>query len=552
MRIPPSPLVPFVLLAGLAPTAAAQLARAGTPASARHTLDAEVPSLLLPAPDVAALRAEDAERDPFPFRYGAVVPFEAGIESDGRWDEVAETGAFVWRLELSSPGALSLGVLFDQFQIPEGGEVYLYDPERRTVLGAYTSDNHQPNGMLAIQPLAGDRVVVEYVQEGWVTETPRLRVGEVVHDYRGILDRLQTASKRNAICYIDINCPQGDPYQDIKRSVVEVLIGRRPVLRRTHQQHGRGRHALLPDRRPLRLDMTNVVAIFNYERTGCSSGQLLAVADPLGRHAARPLARLRLAAVRVQQRAAGESFQPFFAGWGRTQRRPPSPAIGIHHAQGLPKKISIDNQAPTNGGNMWQVVWEDGQVHGGSSGSPLFNGRKRIIGPACCVSNFNCGTQQVMYGRLDKFWNQDNLEEWLDPLATGRYGWDGYDPFNPQSIPYYGTDVNPRAYTTTLPALGSLWTATVDTSSEPAATSTVLLGHAASIPAGQIYGFGELLIDLSSTRYFTSTEPVAGGVSIHSQTIPNDPTFAGAVAYSQAFILGGGTTATNGVKLRVR
>ena len=120
---------------------------------------------------------------------GAVIPTALSSDEAGEWSE-SPGGELVWRLALSSPGALSLGVLFDRFELPAGGELYLYDRARTSVLGAFTAAVRQENGMLAVQPLLGDELVIEYVQPSGVLARPVLRVGEVVHDYRGILDRI--------------------------------------------------------------------------------------------------------------------------------------------------------------------------------------------------------------------------------------------------------------------------------------------------------------------------------------------------------------------------
>ena len=537
-------------LLSLTGPAAAQLSQPGVPASELVELDGVVPSVVLPPPDVARLLIEDQERGDFPFRYGAPIATSVGLDRDGLWSEVPGSGALVWRVEIASPGAYSLGLLFSEFRIPEGGYVFAYDPDRANVLGAYTSFNEQANGMLGVEPLPGDRLILEYVQEAWVTEMPRLVVGEVVHDYRDVLNELQGAGGPDgpeAACQIDINCPEGAPYQDIKRAVVQTLVGgglcSAGLLNNTAE-----------DGTPYFLtadhcgNMANGVFVFEYERTGCSTGGSSQSKTVSGatRHARSNIYDSQLYRMNNTPPAG---HQPFYAGWGRGPT-PRGPAVGIHHPAGLPKQISIDDDDPSNAGNMWQVDWEDGLVQGGSSGSPLFNERGRIIGPACCVNNFSCANQTVSYGRFDRFWNIDNLGKWLDPLGLGVVGLDGYDPHNAQAIPYYGSNVNPRVYTSNLPQLGSAWTATVDTSAIPDATTVLLVGYS-GLSTGQFFGFGELLFDLTSTELFSRASPVIAGSADVTFNIPNNPGLVGAVAYSQALILGTGQTATNGIKLRV-
>ncbi len=528
----------------------AQLSAGGRPHSEVAGLPLDVPLVILDPPDIARLRAEDEARDDWPFRYGAVLPAALGLEEHGRWDEAL--GKLVWRLALRSPGALSLGVVFDQYQIPAGGELYLYDPARAEVLGAFNELNNNASGSLAIQPLPGDAVVIEYVQPSTVTATPRLHIGEVIHDYRGILPQLAAWSGNlaaSAGCLVDINCPIGANYQDIKRSVIMVLAG------------GGGCSAGLlnntaEDGTPYFLtanhcgDMTNVVAVFNYELSGCGSGtssqsQTLSGASLLA------ATTLQDSQLYLLNQSPPMAYAPFYAGWQRTGS-PPAPGISISHPSLLPKKLAIDRDQPTFTGNFWAVQWETGTLQGGSSGSPLFDGNKRVLGPCCCVGGFTCNNQLANYGNLGRFYTTRNLGPHLDPLGLNPAGIDGLDFYAPSATIYNGSGVNPVVFTSlSLPQLGTTWTVQVDTSSVPAATSTYIQGRASS-SSGMFFSFGELLIDLSSPVAFASLAPVSSGLSTHSFALPNDPALAGAVAYAQAGILGAKpAVATNGLKVRL-
>jgi len=548
------PLAAVVLIAG---ATHAQLRQPGRPATDTARLAAEVPLVVLPSPDVAALKAEDEARGHRPYRYGAVLPTELGPETVGRWDEVAGGGPLVWRLRIASPGAFSLGVLFEPFDLPPGGRVFLYDPERREVLGAYTEANESPSGALAIQPLRGDEVVIEYVQESWSTEPPRLRVREVIHDYRDVFAQVlggaapvppsRDGDDLDALCYVDINCAAGAGYQDVKRSVVQLLNGGAcsgAILNNTAE-----------DGTPYLLtadhcgNMTNAVVVFGYELPGCGSGTAPTNQTLSGAMLLASSSRWDSQLYRLNQTPPA-SYEPFYAGWGRGNG-PIGPGVGIHHPQALPKKISIDNQAPVKSGDYWAVDWETGMVHGGSSGSPLFNGWKRVIGNACCVSGFACASQLVYYNRLNGFWSQKNLATWLDPLGLGVVGIDGYDAVHPQVFAYNGSGANPSVLTSTSPpALGTTWSAEIDVSGHPGATSTVLEARGAAT-SGQFFKFGELLVDLGSLQHFRSVAAVTAGVSMHSGPVPNDPGLAGLLSYVQGVILGGGAQATNALKLRL-
>ena len=185
-------------------------------------------------------------------------------------------------------------------------------------------------------------------------------------------------------------------------------------------------------------------------------------------------------------------------------------------------------------------------MRGGSSGSPLFAGNKRIIGPLCCGAGA-CKSQGAFYGRFGKFYSRKNLGRWLDPVGTGATGIDGLDPYVPSATPYNGTGVNPSIYTADVPVLGAAWSATVDVSSVPGTSTTTLVGHVASA-GGAVFGFGEVLV--GGPRLFLSNAGVVGSTSTHTATLPSDPALMGQHAYTQAVLFGGSIQATNGVDLK--
>ena len=153
-----------------------------------HALPPDVPCLVLDAGDVRPLR--DAAEDPGRFQYGVPLAVNRGAEDAGRWDTVVETGELVWRLELLSSGAYSLGVVFSRFDLPPGAQVFLYDRARKELLGAYGESTENPNGVLAVQPLRSDRVTIEYVEpnrvvafRGTWTEGPDGRVRQRLEEF---------------------------------------------------------------------------------------------------------------------------------------------------------------------------------------------------------------------------------------------------------------------------------------------------------------------------------------------------------------------------------
>lgn len=112
-----------------------------------------------------------------------------------------------------------------------------------------------------------------------------------------------------------------------------------------------------------------------------------------------------------------------------------------------------------------------------------------------------------------------------------------------------GSGVNALCFGNALaPVLGTTWTATVDASTHPGATTTFVLGFASPL-AGLLLPIGELLVDPGSTLHAESIAAPVGGIALHSAAVPNDIGLAGLAIFAQALIAGGGAELCNAIDL---
>lgn len=129
------------------------------------------------------------------------------------------------------------------------------------------------------------------------------------------------------------------------------------------------------------------------------------------------------------------------AGWSRSTTGATSGA-GIHHPAGDAKKIStytVDAIAVDVNvlgiGNVlsWEIEWDNGITEGGSSGSPLFDQNKRIVGHLSGDNIANCANPDgsSFYGRFNNSFTGNgttsgSLEPWLAKI---------YPPSAPTAAP---------------------------------------------------------------------------------------------------------------------
>lgn len=141
---------------------------------------------------------------------------------------------------------------------------------------------------------------------------------------------------------------------------------------------------------------------------------------------------------------------PYYLGWDRSGYTGTG-GVGIHHPSGDIKKISTYTMAPQStdylnntvnaSGNHWRIIWaqtthngvtKHGVTEGGSSGSPLINNNRRVIGQlkggyADCDNKVINGIQYGKnapdwYGKFSVSWtgngasdSRRRLSNWLAP-----------------------------------------------------------------------------------------------------------------------------------------
>ncbi|QDU66675.1 trypsin-like peptidase domain-containing protein [Engelhardtia mirabilis] len=423
--------------AATAATANAQIKEAGSPAAIWADLRTEmVPTEFVQPPQVENLKLEDELNGYKPLRYGAMVPMDLTADQAGIYDELPD-GTLIWRFRIYSPGAYSIGLEFDDFVLPEGAQVFMYDDTLETVLGAYGAINNQPNEELLFEPFPGDHVIFEYQQKPGVMGTPELSLGYVVYDYRDVLNisdaQLEQWGIGSGCGDVDVNCPVGDNWELQKRATVRTLSGgalcSAVLLNNTNDDETgyvyTANHC---------GQSSNTTFRFNYQKSGCNTGSAPTGQNVSGCTVLTSTSTYDNRFLRINN-AIPSSYDPYYNGWTRTTQNP-TYAFWMGHPGGGVKRIAYDNSGATKGtlgapNSAWFVDWDEGYTPPGASGGPLFDQNGQVRGTACCVNTYSCPGQVAWFGRFDKFYSANNLAQWLDPAGVNPTSFDGFDPNNP-------------------------------------------------------------------------------------------------------------------------
>lgn len=405
-------------------------------------------------PNIAALKIEDSLTDnsgTAPWRFGFNNNTNINISNSGTWINLPN-GDRIWQLVVVCKNALTINLTFSQTVIPSGNELYVYNPSKDFILGKFTA-SHLYNGELGTELVPGEITIVEYfVPKG--SSIGNINICSVTHGYRTPNEFLLKAFGGSGACNVNVNCPEGAAWTQQRNSVVMLVSGSNGFCT------GALINNTLNDGKPYVLTANHCysnpatwIFRFQWESTSCinpsTSPTFQSLSGAVLRAQGTPsdfcLVEITGGIVNGTVPAA---YTPYFSGWDNTETISPS-AVCIHHPSGDIKKIAIENNAlistsfggsPSN--SHWGVLsWDLGVTEPGSSGSPLFNQNRRIIGQLHGGASA-CGASVLSdeYGKVSVSWNpagsttSGQLKHWLDPNNTNASFIDGYDPSNAPTI----------------------------------------------------------------------------------------------------------------------
>ncbi len=413
----------------------------------------------LPPLDLTLIRQEDSINDldkSQPWRYGIERPIVLDMEAYGIWSTL-ETGDRIWRVAIKSPHAINLSVNFNDFHLPLGARLQLYNSDRSDKSKTYSNENNRSSKVLGSWFVSGDVIWVEYFEPSSVVGTVALEIGSIIHGYRlGIVNEWVDGTRGlndSGDCNYDVNCFVGSEFEPkknlVKRAVALLNLGNGHLCSASlvNNTGSNKKPYLLTANHCLNNSDPALWSVrFNWMSPNPICGSTENSAD-IQSNFTMSGAQLRansgqsdFALVELYN-AIPTSWDVAFSGWDRTDAIP-AYQVGIHHPNGDIMKICRDDDSAikenANGTDVWLIKgvtagngngWELGTTESGSSGSPLFNEEGRIIGQLYAGLSFCNGLENNgeydVYGRFGVSWDYGNtpetrLEDWLDPLGTGQ------------------------------------------------------------------------------------------------------------------------------------
>jgi len=354
-----------------------------------------------------------------------------------------------------------MNLIFDRYNIPVGGKVYIYSGDKSQILNVFTHQHNNPEEILGTWMVDGESIWIEYFEPKKVSGQGRLNIGNVIHGYRTLNYPDANANNPEALntsgpCNVDVNCDisatsaiANDVKNDVKSSVGMIVVGGNgnctgALVNNTNND---GTPYFLTANHCLGGSIAGWAFRFNWASdesvADCATNapsvdnSFIQTASGGILRAANAKSDMALIEITDTNFFTTNSANLVWAGWNRSTTATPSLNVGVHHPDGDIQKVCVDLQGATrtttafNGeanAEMWRIAdWDLGVTEPGSSGSPLFDQDGLIIGKlsggsaACSGTNDNGGFD--IYGRFGVSWdfssvNSEQLQFWLDPAGS--------------------------------------------------------------------------------------------------------------------------------------
>jgi len=416
----------------------------------------------MPHVDVEKLLKEDAITDQYksiPWRFGENISVNLNSENSGRVT-ILGNGDKIWQLGIVSANALSINLAFSKYHLPEGAKLYIFTPDKKFVVGAFTNFNNQPDMAFATTLIPSDSIIIEYDEPATVRFHGELQLSRVTHGYRNAFNYMKGFGGAGS-CNNNVACSTG--WENEIRSVCMLVVGGNGFcsgsLINNTAQDGKP-YILTANHCSSSNDFASWVFWFNWQSSSCTNPS---TAPPYNSISGSTLkARNAYSDFCLVEMSSPPTtdFLAYYEGWDHSGVQPTSQTC-IHHPSADIKKITFDYDPATavvwSNAQCWEIgAWNSGTTEGGSSGSPLFDQNHHVIGQlyggqASCTQttesdNFGRFAVSFDYGTT----SSTRLKDWLDPGNTGDSIVNGHD-FN---TAVYNTDAS--LYSIISPASGTI------------------------------------------------------------------------------------------------
>lgn len=401
------------------------------------------------------------------YEVGWSIAAKRDLLNDGEWT-IQSDGSKIFKVSILVPNAKALALYYEDFYLPKGVSLFLYNNNKRQVLGAYDNSTSPESRIYSNQPIIGDQLHLELnVANGVSIADIALKLNFIGAYFRGLENEAITYAGdvplvndppigATAACHVNALCPQGDP-QDKARKATLRIVG----VSEANQVLGYCTGTLINNTgntpngtcKPLFLtashcDSANGMSDshfqywqfrFDYQMSACSNGAAPTdVNSPTLTSGAKYKSRSYYPSFPSGTSGSSRLVQDFLllelngalpsgyqlVGWNRAGNLATNidkyhTFYGFHHPTGDVKKLSVGYSISAGGtfnqstvpATHWDIPFTVGGTSGGSSGSGLFDVDGLLVGDLSGGANGTCPQDgkdfgsAALYSKLSVGWD---------------------------------------------------------------------------------------------------------------------------------------------------
>lgn len=179
----------------------------------------------IPAKDINALlnterRLQAQSNEVKPFRLAEPVAVDLNIIRRMSWLYEGDTAFGKFTIHLR--GALSASINFDQFYLPVGTEMYIYNQNGKMITGPITEKENNPKNIWGSWVLQGPLLTIEIKTPTATSNEIQLHSNNIAYGYKEVYAKVNGFGTSGP-CEINVLCPLGNGWASERNSVALVL-----------------------------------------------------------------------------------------------------------------------------------------------------------------------------------------------------------------------------------------------------------------------------------------------------------------------------------------
>ena len=109
---------------------------------------------------------------------------------------------------------LLLDYVFDNFSIPEGAEMFIYNSNKKHLIGKFNSTTNSNNLLTHTQVVEGEVITIEYFEPSYASGNLKIDIHKLGYIFRGFEDYLEPFTEKSStfvpkvaeFCQVDVAC----------------------------------------------------------------------------------------------------------------------------------------------------------------------------------------------------------------------------------------------------------------------------------------------------------------------------------------------------------